>query len=324
MRKEKLVIELGSTNTVIYKQGYGIVLREPSALTINSKDCSVVDAGLKAKKMQGKVNESILYVEPIENGIITDEKCAELMLDYFLNKVITKSVFAKISATFCVSIGLDDNQLMAYKNIAYNCGIDNVEFVNTCSASLIGADSKASSNGAVACVNIGGGTVNMAVISYGNTVDGFSLTFGGKDMDNAIIDYVKGVKGIEISQSVAEKIKNECGSLYLQDTSNMEIVGSDCETKKPVSDIIASYEVREAVSYYFDTILKGIEHLLHSCSADIIKDIMQNGLYLTGGVANFTGLENYLTKALNLRVIIPDEPENCAVLGAGLVEEKIA
>ncbi|MBQ0017402.1 MAG: rod shape-determining protein, partial [Clostridiales bacterium] len=149
----------------------------------------------------------------------------------------------------------------------------------------------------------------------------FSVSFGGIDMDNSIIEYIKSLKNIEISSSVAEKLKNECGSLYLQDTTNMEILGVDLDTKRPVNEIITASEVRDAIIHYFENIKTGIEHLLYSCTADIISDVSLNGVYVVGGIANFVGLENYLSKKLNLHIIIPDEPENCTVLGANSCDE---
>ena len=115
---------------------------------------------------------------------------------------------------------------------------------------------------------------------------------------------------------MAEKVKNECGSLFLQDTTNMEIIGVDFDTKRPVTEIISSAEVREAIISFFENIKSGIDHLLSGCTNDVIADISLNGIVIIGGVANFTGLENFLTKKLGIPVLIPDTPENYSVLGA--------
>ena len=312
MAKIKFVIELGSSNTVIYQVGYGIVLREPSVIV--TKDNKLLEVGIKAKKMIGKTDTVFQVIEPIQNGQIVDAKSAILMLKAFLSKVVEGKT--KIDVTFCVSTGLTDNDLLTFKQVAYECNISNVKFVNTCLSGLIGAGVSAGKSSAVACVNLGGGTSNFAVITLGKVIEGFSVTFGGIDMDKAIVKYVKDTKNMDISLSMAEKIKNECGSLYLQDTTNMEIIGVDCENKRPVADIISSAEVREAIISFFDNIKSGIDHLLSSCTNDVIADISLNGIVIIGGVANITGLENYLTKKLGVQVYIPDTPENCSVLGA--------
>ena len=312
MAKTKLVIELGSSNTVIYQVGYGIVLREPSVIL--TKEGKLLEVGLKAKKMIGKTETAFKVVEPIKNGQIVDEKSAILMLKAFLNKVVEGKT--KIDATFVVSIGLTDNDLLMFRSVAYGCNISNVKFVNTCLSGLIGAGVSADKTSAVACVNLGGGTSNFAVISLGKLIEGFSVTFGGIDMDKAIVKYVKDNKNIDISLSMAEKVKNECGSLFLQDTTNMEIIGVDFDTKRPVTEIISSAEVREAIISFFENIKSGIDHLLSGCTNDVIADISLNGIVIIGGVANFTGLENFLTKKLGIPVLIPDTPENYSVLGA--------
>lgn len=315
MAKEKFVIELGSSNTVIYKVGYGIVLKEPTIVAISNEKSNNCEVGFKAKKMQGKTDNSYSIIEPIEHGVIVNEDALALMLKSFLDKVV-ENKHGKIEVTFCVSIGLTDNQLMSFKNVAYVCKISDVNFVNVCLSALKGANVKIDSSKAVMCVNLGGGTCNFAVASLDKTLEGFSINFGGKDIDQAILEYVYAVKNMEISLSIAEKIKNECASLYLQDTTNMEICGVDVDTKRPVNEIITSQEIKDAIFSFFVNIKKGIEHLIKQCSADVVNDITQNGIYLVGGLSLITGLENYLTRELGLAIVIPEEPENCTVLGA--------
>lgn len=315
MAKERFVIELGSSNTVIYKVGYGIVLREPTAVAIKSDTYEILEVGQKAKKMQGKNDYSFDIIEPIKHGVIDNKQVAMEMLKIFLSKVKSKGLFSSTEVTFCVSTGLTDNQLLDYKDIALYAGVDKLKFVNVCLSGLVGSGVKVDKPSAVACINLGGGNCNFAVVSMNKIIEGFSVSFGGKDIDKAIIDYIVSLKNMEVSLALAERIKNECGSLYSQDTSNMEITGIDCDTKRPVSEIITASEVREAIIPYFENIKKCFEKLLYSCTADVISDITQNGVYVIGGLANITGLENYLSKSLNLQIIIPDEPENCTVMG---------
>lgn len=314
MTKSKFIVELGSANTVIYKKTYGIILKEPSVIALETKSHKVLEVGLKAKKMQGKVDETVLLVEPVKNGIVKDENVALLMLQCFFDKILDNKR-ENFDITFVTRIGLNDNELLILKNLAYSLGASHVDYTNVCIAGLVGAGVQIEKSNAVACVNLGAETCNFAVVSLGETIKGFSINFGGKNMDSSIIDYLRATKNLEISMTIAEKVKNECGSLYSQDTSNMEINGVDCDTKKPVTEIIYATEIREAILHYFDKIAQGIEKLLYSCSADVIADISKNGIYLIGGVANLTGVEAYLYKKLNMPFIIPDEPENCAIIG---------
>ena len=315
MAKTKLVIKLGSSNTVIYKKNYGVVLREPSLVAVKCGTKQVVEVGIKAKKMQGKTDESISFIEPIFNGEVVNYDICVAMLKAFLSKVLEKKLFNKVEAVFAVPVGLTDNQLMLIKNVAYSCGIDKVRFENVCFLALIGANVAVEKAEGVAVVSLGGGTINFAVCSLNKTIEGFSLTFGGKDIDAEIVNFIRQTKNLEISLQTAEKIKNECGSLYLLDTTNIEISGVDLETKRPVIDIISSSEIREVILPFFEKIELGIEKMLYSCSADIINDITKNGIYFVGGLSKITGLENFFAKKLNMPIVVLDDAENVAVLG---------
>ena len=314
MAKSKFVIELGSSFTVIYKKAYGIILKEPSVVAFDHKNHVAIEVGTKAKKMQGKVGDWVELIEPIVNGIVKQEEYALAMLQKFFEKIL-ENKYEQFDITFVTRIGLNDNELLTLKNIAYSLGAVKVDFTDVCVSGLVGAGVQIEKSNAVACVNLGGETCNYAVVSLGKTIKGFSIGFGGKNMDMAIKEYLRATKNLEISNAYAEKIKNECASLYSQDTSNMEVNGVDCDTKRPVAEIIYATEIREAILHFFDKICEGIEQLLYSCSADVIADISKNGIYVIGGVANLTGIENYLYKKINMPIIVPDEPENCTIIG---------
>lgn len=321
MKKCELVIELGSSNTTIYMSGSGIVLREPSLVAVKSNSSGLFEVGAKAKKMIGKTSNSIMVFSPIKSGTIIDEKYAELMLKEFLKKIVKNSVVSKVNAVFCISNGLSDAQLSAFKSVAYFAGISDVKFANCCLASLLGAGVNVSKPSATICVNIGGGTTDLAVISLNEIINGFSINFGGIDMDISIKDYILNTYSLDISLSTAEKLKNECGSLYVHDTTNLEVSGIDVATKRPMSMIVTSTDVRIAIQHFFENLSLGIEHLINLCSAEVVSDIASNGIFVTGGVANIVGLENFLKKKLSLPVTIPDEPENCEILGGALLKK---
>lgn len=317
MKKIKLVIELGSSNTVIYKMGNGIVLREPSIIALK-KDYSEFAVGYKAKKMIGKTDENILIVNPIENGIITNENACNLMLKAFIGKVVENDFASNIEVLFCIQNGLTESEMLTFKNVAYFCDVNSVCFVSESMASALYCGFNKNNPHATISLNIGGGTVSMAVVSLGKIIEGYSIGFGGINMDSSIKDYVQTAFNLNIGLSTAEKLKIECGSLYKQDTTNLEVSGIDILSKCPHTEIIQSIDVYYAVENYFINIAKSVEQLLHLCSPDIIADITSNGIIVSGGVANIVGLEDYLSKKLNLKVFIPEQPENCAILGAAM------
>ena len=317
MKTLELVVELGSSNTVIYKMGNGIVLREPSLVAI--KDGKIIEVGLKAKKLSGKTDENVSIVSPIDKGVIVNEQLCGKMLSLFLDKIFDYVFPKSFKILFCVQNGLNEQELLSFKNVAYSTNAKEVDFINVCKAGAYsnGYDSK--NPHATIAVNIGGGTVNIAVVSIGEVIDGFSIGFGGNDMDNAIKNYVEMVYGHNISLTSAEKLKNQCGSLYIQDTTNLEVSGIDVLSKRPQVEIVNANDVLSSVEHYFNNIAISIEQILHICSPDIIADITENGIIVFGGVANMVGLEDYLSKKLNLKVKVLDQPENSTVLGGALM-----
>lgn len=317
MKTIELVIELGSSNTVIYKMGNGIVLREPSLVAI--KDGKIIEVGNKAKKLSGKTDENISIVSPIDKGVIVNETICGEMLSKFLDKVLDYIVPRPFSILFCVQNGLNEQELLSYKNVAYSCNAKQVDFINVCKAGAYSVGFNSSNPHATISVNIGGGTVNIAVVSIGEVIDGFSIGFGGNDMDNAIKNYVEAVYGHNISLTSAEKLKNQCGSLYIQDTTNLEVSGIDVISKRPQVEIVNANDVLNSVEHYFNNIAISIEQILHICTPDIIADITENGIIVFGGVANMVGLEDYLSKKLNLKVKVLEQPENSTVLGGALL-----
>ena len=317
MKTIELVIELGSSNTVIYKMGNGIVLREPSLVAI--KDGKIIEVGNKAKKLSGKTDENISIVSPIDKGVIVNETICGEMLSKFLDKVLDYIVPRPFSILFCVQNGLNEQELLSYKNLAYSCNAKQVDFINVCKAGAYSVGFNSSNPHATISVNIGGGTVNIAVVSIGEVIDGFSIGFGGNDMDNAIKNYVEAVYGHNISLTSAEKLKNQCGSLYIQDTTNLEVSGIDVISKRPQVEIVNANDVLNSVEHYFNNIAISIEQILHICTPDIIADITENGIIVFGGVANMVGLEDYLSKKLNLKVKVLEQPENSTVLGGALL-----
>lgn len=318
MGKVQLVVELGSSNTVIYRMGNGIVLREPSLIAIKQNTKQVFEVGIKAKKLLGKTDENITVFSPIKNGVIVNEQACIMMFEKFLEKVLDFMLPKKVDVLFCVQNGLTKEELLVFKNVAYACKIENVDFINVCKASALCCGYNKNNPNATISLNIGGGTMNMAVISRGEVIDGYSIGFGGIDMDYKVKEYVANLYNHDISLSTAEKLKMDCGSLYKQDTTNMEVSGIDMVSRKPQTEIVLATDILNAVDSYFVNIVKSVEQLLHLCTPDVIEDISENGIIASGGVANIVGFEDYFTRKLNLKVFIPEQPENAVILGGAL------
>ena len=314
--KIHLIVELGSSNTYIYRIGSGLVVAEPSLIATKYGSDELFAVGFDAKKLIGKTNEAISVISPIEKGTVANKTMAEKMFFEFYKKAVpNKTIFEPIDVMLCVSNGLSENQIEDFKEVIYSAGIGNIKVVLSSVVSLVGADVNINKPSAMISLNIGGGTTDFAVVSLNDIVTGFSIDFGGQDMDEAIRQYIYNTKRLEISILTAEKLKNECLSLYENDTSNMEVSGVDIDTKKPRSEIILSTDIRISVLHFFDNICAGLEHLVNLCSPEIASDIAPNGIMITGGVANLVGLENYITQKVALPCSVPEEPELSTVVG---------
>jgi rod shape-determining protein MreB len=316
MAKIHLIVELGSSNTYIYRTGSGLLLAEPTMVANKYGTKETFAVGVEAKKLIGKTSEAITVVSPIKNGVVTKKEMAIKMFAEFYKKVLpNKSMFDAVDVLLCVSNGLTDNQIADFKEIFYANGIGNVQTISSSITSIVGAGININRPSAYISLNIGGGTTDMAVVSLNDIVTGFSINFGGGDMDDCIRQYVYNTKELEIGLKEAEKLKNECVSLYENDMSNMEVSGIDVVTKRPRTEIIMSSEVRIAILHFFDNICLSLEHLINLCSPEIASDIAPNGIVLTGGVAKLSGIEDYITKKLSIPCYVPEDPELSTVLG---------
>lgn len=316
MSKIHLIVELGSSNTYIYRIGSGLLLAEPSLVAKKFGNDKLFAVGCEAKKLIGKTNEAITVIGPIVHGVVAHKALAVEMFKEFFKKVVPdKSIFRDVDVLLCVSNGLSDNQLEDFKEVIYSSGVGNIQIAHSSVVSLVGADVNINRPSAVISLNIGGGTTDFAVVSLNEIVTGFSINFGGENMDEAIKQYIANANRLEISIASAEKLKNECVSLYANDISNMEVSGIDVDTKRPRSEVVVSNDIMTAILPFFDDISASLEHLINMCSPEIASDIAPNGIVITGGVANMVGLDAYITQKIGLPCHIPPEPELATVIG---------
>ncbi len=314
MKKTEVYAYLGSSNIVISVLGSGIVLREPSLVAVQIDNEEVIDWGEGAKKRLGKVCAGVEVFSPIERGLVKHKKYATKLLNLALTKVFQNNLPNKISIKFLIKVGTTQEELTLYKQIANENNIGEVNFVFKPLMALKGAGVNTTNTSAYLSLTIGGGVSNIAVISQDKIIAGCSISLGGKDFDEEICEYILNRYDLEISPNIAEKIKTYCGSLILQDTSNMEVMGIDKNTKAPKKEFVCANDVRAAVIHFFDYIASVIQKVIKSLSPDVVAEIIPNGLYLTGGIANLAGVQEYLYEKLNIVVHTIENPENCAYL----------
>ena len=317
MAKTIFAIDLGTTNTRIYKKNIGVVLSEPTIICVteNLGKTEIIAYGLEAKKMQGKTNEDLEFVSPVMNGIITSIKLSESLLEYFLSKVTKNG--EKFDIVFTVPCGLSEEEILNFKNLGFSLGAGKVYLVPSVLTALMGAGENLNKASGVVSLNLGGGTIDMAICSLNQILKGYSIFFGGNKIDEAIKLYVNQFLDMSISNQTAEKLKIEAGSLFMHDLTNCEFSGVDINTKSPKTEVIDASSLRDTLEFYFQKVYMAIKVMINSASPDIVSDLSINGVVVTGGLANLTGLENYLSKNLNLPVMMSEDAENSVILGAG-------
>lgn len=317
MAKTIIAIDFGSNNTSIYKKQVGLVLKEPTlvAVTQDFNGLKIMELGQNAKKMLGKTNNDIHFVSPVETGNIVDMPLAEELLTYFLRKVLFSN--EKFDIVFTVPCGLTDEEILNFKNLGLKLGAGKVHLVPSVLTALLGANVNIDKASGFLSLNLGAGTIDMAICSLNSILKGYTLGFGGNKIDEAIKLYVEQFLDMQISDQVAERLKIEAGSLFLHDLTNCEFSGVDIKTKSPKTEVLGASQLRDTLEFYFQKVYMAIKVLINSANPDIVADLSVNGIIVTGALANLTGLENYLAKNLNLPITISEDCENAVILGAG-------
>jgi len=320
MAETLLAVDFGGSFTKIFKKGCGLVLKESTLLgavmTDNGYEVKVM--GNEAREIQGKTDDRTVIFSPISEGVIKSPEYATILLKYFFNKVVEKkSPFKKIKCLVSVPIGLTQEEKDVYYSVFNNAGIKEVMFIPRLLCPAYGSGVNVFANSATMIVDMGGVSTDIGVVNLGTLIDGATLAVGGKSVDGQIIRHVSNKYGVEIGLSSAQKIKEEIGSLYSNDTANMDIVGVNLKTKAPSNVVVYATDVKQAVLPLLTEIIRIIETTLNILPPEISADISKNGIVLTGGLANISGIERYFRYELNLPVIVADEPENSNILGAG-------
>ena len=313
----KYAIELGGANTNIFLRGQGFVLKEPTLLAVeNGMDGYKVKAvGSEAKKLLWKTTDDVEIFNPMANGVIENFEYAQIMLQTFLKKLN----YRKGANVVClIPCGLNKDDQDKYYSLFEKLGFNEVLLIPSVICSLIGQGVNVTSSKANMIVDIGGATTDIAVVNLGSILKGVTLGIGGKAIDIAIANSLAlGKDGILIGLPTAEKVKNEIGSLYKNDTLNMEIMGLDIENNVPKSRIVSCKEIEKVIKAHMEEIVRTINVTINSLPPEISTDVVKNGIIFTGGVSKLFGLEEFLKRNLPYNFVISENPENLAIYGAG-------
>lgn len=311
-------IDLGTANTLVYVQGKGIVMREPSVVAVDVKKEEVMAVGMEAKEMIGRTPGSISAVRPLKDGVIADFEVTSAMLRYFIKRAMKNAFFSRPRLIVCIPSGVTEVELRAVKEASRNAGARDVELIVEPMAAAIGAGLNVADAAGCMIVDIGGGTSEVAVISLGDIVTAQSVRVAGDDFDEAIISYIKKKFNLLIGERTAEELKIKLGSAFpYEDESTMDVKGRNLVDGLPKNIVISAEEVREALADPVGAIVDAVKSTLERTPPELSADIIDNGIMLTGGGALLRGLDMLINRETGMPVHVAENPLDCVVNGTG-------
>jgi len=313
-------IDLGTANTLVYSKSKGVILNEPSVVAINTETKKIVAVGLEAKSMIGKTPEKIAAIRPLKDGVIADFDITTEMLRHIMKKIgkqLGMSV-RKPNVIVCTPSGATSVERRAIQDAVKNSGAKNVHLIEEPVAAAIGADLPVDEPVANVIVDIGGGTTEVAIISYGGVVTSNTIRVGGDKMDEDIIQHVRKTYNLLIGERTAEQIKMEIGyALVDHDEISMEVRGRDLVSGLPKTVTLKSTEIQNSMRESLLKILESIRATLENCPAELSGDIVDRGVILTGGGALMNGMQDWLSNSIIVPVHLASNPLESVVIGTG-------
>ncbi|MGY0692559.1 rod-share determining protein MreBH [Virgibacillus sp. FSP13] len=313
-------IDLGTANILVYSKTKGIVLNEPSVVAIDINTKNVVAVGAEAKEMVGKTPQNIVPIRPLKDGVIADYDITAQMLKEFLKKVSKKMGLSmrKPTVVVCTPSGSTTVERRAIHNAVSSYGAKHVHLIEEPVAAAIGSDLPVDEPIANVVVDIGGGTSEVGIISFGGVVSCQSVRIGGDKMDEEIINYIRKKYNILIGERTAENIKMEIGYAYPDhDEETMEVRGRDMVNGLPKTVTVSSKEIYNALKESLQQILEAIRATLENCPPELSGDIVDRGIVLTGGGSLLNGMKDWLASEIFVPVHIAPNPLESVAIGTG-------
>jgi rod shape-determining protein MreB len=316
-----LAIDLGTANTLVYMEGQGIVLREPSVVALNNHTGEVQAVGAAAKQMLGRASGSIVAIRPMKDGVIANFEVTEKMIRHFIQKVQNdRKTLVRPRVVIAVPSGITQVEKRAVRDSAESAGARVVFLVEEPMAAAIGVGLPVQEPTGNMIIDIGGGTTEVAIISMSGIVFSKSIRIAGDEMDEAIVNYIKREYNLLIGERTAEEVKIKIGSAYpMEKHMNMEIKGRDLVAGLPKTLVISDEEIQKTLTETFSTIVDAVKIALEHTPPELAADIVDKGVVVTGGGSLIKGLDILLREATGLPITLADDPLSAVALGAGKV-----
>lgn len=315
-------VDLGTANTLVYVRGRGIVINEPSVVAVNTRTGQILAIGREAKKMVGKTPGHIVATRPLVDGVVSDFEITQQMLRYFISKVTEGSFkfLRRPRVLIGIPSGVTEVEKRAVIEAAMNAGARQAFLIDEPMAAAIGGRLPVIDAAGNMVVDIGGGTTEVAVISLGGVVISRSLRIAGDEMNEDIIRYCRDEFNLLVGERTAEDVKIAIGSAYpLKEQLQYSIRGRDLVSGLPKEVLITDEHVREALSRSIRVIVNNIKTLIEETPPELISDIMQRGIAISGGGSLIRGLDKLLATQTGMPVKRVDDPLTAVVRGTGIV-----
>ena len=311
-KSKDIGIDLGTANILVTIKGKGIVVREPSVISIDVKTGGIIATGFEAKEMIGRTPKEINAIKPLKDGVIADFTATKLLLKNLLERVCKRYNAIRPRVIVGVPSGITEVEERAVEEAVMRAGAREVYLIEE----PIGAGIEIEEPSGNIIVDIGGGTTEVAVISLGGTVISNSLRIAGDELDEDIINYVKKELNLAIGEETAEQIKKEIGcATPLMTQMTMKIKGRDLNNGLPRTEIITSDQVEHAMKESIDKIVEVVKITLEKTPPELASDIMEKGIILSGGGALIQNLDKLISAETGMPVYVADEPLDCVVRG---------
>lgn len=317
MRSRNIGIDLGTANTIVYVDGKGIVLREPSVVAKKVATGEVVAVGEQARAMIGRTPGSIKAIRPMKDGVIADYDTTAAMMQYFLKKAVGN---AKPSVMVCVPSGVTEVEKRAVIEAAQHAGARDAYLIEEPFAAAIGAGLPVMDPTGSMVADIGGGTTDVATISLGGIVSSRSIRMAGDKFDESIIAYIRQEFNLLIGERTAEQLKMEIGSASIEKAAElpgMSIRGRDLVSGLPKTVDLKAEDVAKSIYEDIEEIVNAIKETLEETSPEIAADVIDHGIVLTGGGALLKNLAEVISDSTKVPVFVAQDPLDCVAIGTG-------
>ena len=314
----RIGIDLGTTNVLVFVPGKGVVLNEPSVVAVSTENNKVLAIGAEAKAMIGRTPDSITAYRPMKDGVIADYRVTEAMLRYFIKKAVGRSFF-KPTVLISVPAGVTSTEKRAVIEAAVKAGASDAYVVKEPILAAIGAGIPIQEALGRMVADIGGGTIDVAVISLGGIVASTSVKVAGNKLDRAIIDYVKKQFNLSIGDKTAEEIKIQIGSAVpVTEELAMLVKGRDLLSGLPRTIELKTNEVVQAMNRELREMMNAVRKVLQDTPPELASDIIDNGIILTGGTSQLRHLPELVYRRTGVQAKLADDAYFCVVRGTGI------